>query len=252
MAILAFGVFWKIDVPKLKTLSVALVQHNFPIDTDWRNRNREKIIETYEKTILEIGKTVNLIIFPQYGLPMDVLREPGWLSNLAVTNQTNILLGTYIPKNEGGSVSEGPRFDTALLFSAEGSVQEYRAINAPPFRQIGQVFGNKRVPIHLNGIKIGVLLCYEDTQPQDAKSWTKERAQILVALSNPGHFLGTPLPRYHLLHDRIRAIETGRYVIRVSPNGFSAIIDPNGKMVTQSRLNQEVILKGKVFTLAHE
>ena len=101
-------------------------------------------------------------------------------------------------------------------------------------------------------MKLGVLLCYEDTRPRDAKLWVKTGAQILVALSNPGHFLGTPLPRYHLLHDRIRAMETGRYLIRVSANGFSAIIDPNGKILAQSRLNEEVILKGEVFTPANQ
>jgi apolipoprotein N-acyltransferase len=227
---------------------VALIQHNFPIKSNWRFENREKVIETYEQAVQEWAKTVDLIIFPQYGLPMDVLREPGWLSELAVTHHTHILLGTYIPKNPGGSLVEGEKIDTALLFSEDGSVQEYRAINPPPFRRIGQVLGNKRTPLALNGIKLGILLCYEDTRPQDAKLWAKEGAQILVALSNPGHFSGTPLARYHLLHDRIRAMETNRHVIRVSPNGFSAIIDPNGKVITRSQLNEERILKGEVFT----
>ncbi len=246
--ILAVGAFWKTGIVKSEPISVALVQHNFPIESDWRFQNRQKVIKTYEKAIRELGETVDLIIFPQYGLPMDVLRESEWLSDLARENGASILLGTYIPKEPGGSLTEGPRFDTALLFSPGKSVQEYRAINPPPFRRIGQVFGSKRVPLMLNGVKIGALLCYEDTRPQDAKWWVKEGAQILIALSNTGHFLGTPLSRYHLLHDRIRAIETGRYVIRVSPNGFSAIIDPNGKIVTQSRLNEEMILKGEVFT----
>ena len=249
--ILAAGALWKTEIRKSAPISVALVQHNFPIESDWRFQNREKVIETYEQAIREVGKSVDLVIFPQYGLPLDVLREPEWLSSLADVNQTNILLGTYIPKNPGGSLAEGERMDTALLFSPGQSVQEYQAITPPPFRQIGQVLGNKRTPLRLNDKKIGVLLCYEDTQPEDGRLWVKEGAQLLVALSNPGHFLGTPLPRYHLLHDRIRAIETGRYVVRVSPNGFSAIIDSNGKIVTQSRLNEERILKGEVFTPAN-
>ena len=252
--ILALGASWKIEIVKTNPISVALIQHNFPIESNWRFENRGKIIETYEQSVREIAGSADLVIFPQFGLPIDVLREPKWLSDLADANQTNILLGTYIPKNPGGSLTEGKKIDTALLFSENGSVQGYQAINPPPFRQIKQVLGNKRSPLTFGfgGKKIGVLLCYEDTRPQDAKLWMKEGAQILVALSNPGHFLGTPLPRYHLLHDQIRAIETGRYLIRVFPNGFSAIIDPNGKIVVQSRLNEERILKGEVFTSATE
>jgi apolipoprotein N-acyltransferase len=246
IVILALGRFWKSDLPKSKPISVALVQHNFPIETDWRHQNREQLIETYENAIQEWKKKVDLIIFPQYGLPLDVLREPGWLSELAVKHQTNILLGTYIPKHAGGDLASGEKYDSAFLFSEEGSIQEYRAINPPPFRNIGQVLGNKRKPFALGSVKLGVLLCYEDTRPEDAKMWVKKGVQILVALSNPGHFLGTPLPRYHLLHDRIRAIETNRYVIRVSPNGFSAIIDPNGEIITQSRLNEKRVLRGTV------
>ena len=230
----------------------------------------------YEKAIREIGNAVDLIIFPQYGLPIDALREPQLFEGLARLKNTSILLGTYIPKVPGGDPTEGEKFDVALLFSPNQSVQEYRAITPPPFRQIGQTRGTERKPLDLmpsplplsakiladpssggkegedkgEGVKIGVMLCYEDVRSAEARSWVKNGAEILTALSNPGHFLGTLLPHYHLLHDRIRAIEAGRYVVRVSPNGYSAIIDPNGKTVTQSNLREEKILRGEVYPIS--
>ena len=234
---------------KTKPIEVVLVQHNFPIPTDWRFVHRTDVLTTYEKVIRELGETANLIIFPQYGLPIDILREPEWLEGLARLRNTSILLGTYIPKLPGGSLTEGERFDTALLFSPKEKAQEYRAVTPPPFRKIGQVVGTERKPLLLNEAKVGVMLCYEDIRPEEGRLWVKNGAEILVALSNPGHFLGTPLPRYHLLHDRIRAIETGRYIIRVSANGFSAIINPNGKIVTQSKLNQKQVLRGMVYPI---
>ncbi len=246
--ILMLGVFSPAPV-KTNPIKVALIQHNFPIPSDWRFIHRKDVIITYEKAIRDLGSTVDLIVFPQYGLPIDVLREPQWLNGLAKLANTSILLGTYIPKLPGGKIGEGEQFDTALLFSPQRAVQDYRAMTPPPFRKIGQIRGTKRAPLFLDNTKIGVMLCYEDTRPREGKMWIKNGAEILVALSNPGHFLGTPLPRYHLLHDRIRAIETGRYVIRASPNGFSAIIDPKGKILTQSKLSEEKILKGVVYPL---
>ena len=90
------------------------------------------------------------------------------------------------------------------------------------------------------------MLCYEDARPQEGIYWVRQGAQILFALSNPGHFLNTHLPHYHLMQDRIRAIETGRFIVRASPNGFSAVIDPNGKILTRSQLNEQRVLLAEV------
>jgi len=245
--VLILGVFSTSQTAKANPIKVALIQHNFPIPTNWRYLHQKDVLASYEKTIRDLRGSVDLIIFPQYGLPIDVLREPEWLNKLAKLTETSILLGTYIPKIPGNKIDEGEQFDSALLFSPNRSVQEYRAVTPPPFRHIGQIRGTERVPLLLSNAKVGVMLCYEDVRPDEGRAWTKKGTEILVALSNPGHFLGTPLPRYHLLHDRIRAIETGRYVIRVSPNGFSAIMDPNGKIIMQSRLGEEKILKGTVY-----
>lgn len=227
-------------------IKVALVQHNFPISNEWRLAHRKEVITMYEEAIHQLGGTVDLIIFPQYGLPIDALREPEWLDGLAQLKHTAILLGTYIPKIPGGSLETGARTDSALLFSPEIPVQEYQAVTPPPFRKIGQITGTERKPLLLNGTKIGLMLCYEDTRSEEGRLWSKRGAEVLVALSNPGHFLKTPLPRYHLLQDRIRAIETGKFIVRVSPNGFSALIDPSGRVMMQSRLDEERILQGEV------
>lgn len=252
LILLALGTL-KINLfPASSFLRVVLIQHNFPITSEWRDLHQKEILDTYEKVIREIGETTDLIVFPQYGLPKDVLREPEWLENLARFKNTSILLSTYIPKVPGGKLTEGERFDTALLFSPTQSVQEYRAVTPPPFRSIGQVLGNERKPLSLKNKNIGVMLCYEDARPEEGRTWIQNKAELLFSLSNPGHFLGTLLPYYHLLHDRIRAIETGRFVVRVSPNGFSAIIDPNGKALIQSKLNEARILRGTVHSASYE
>lgn len=225
-----------------KPIKLALIQHNFQIPSDWRTLHQREILGVYEKAIRDYGRQVDLIVFPQYGLPMDVLRNPEWLSGLSRLTKSSVLLATYIPKIPGGDVAEGERFDSALLFTPDGKVQEYRAVTPPPFRRIGQIAGTERRALMLNQIPIGTMLCYEDARPREGIEWVQGGAQILFALSNPGHFVKTRLPGYHLIQDRIRAIETGRFVIRVSPNGFSAVIDPNGKILTQSKLNEKRVL----------
>ena len=245
--VLAFGLTSKFPFYQTQPLRVALVQHNFLIDPEWRAQNREKIVETYTQAIKQLGKTIDLIAFPQYGLPVDVLREPRVFDDLAKKYKTSIILGTYLPKVPGGSLDSGERTDSALVFSPDRPVQEYQAITAPPFRRIGQVLGSARKTLAIQKIRMGVMLCYEDTRSEEGRLWTLNGAQILISLSNPGHFLETNLPYYHLMHDRIQAIETGKYLIRVSPNGFSALVNPNGELIKQSRLNEESIINGVIY-----
>lgn len=228
-------------------ITVALIQHNFPIDPVWRNENKQKIMNYYEGTIRNLSNHVDLIIFPQYGLPVDVLRTPDTFQNLINQTKTSVLLATYLPKIPGGSLDSGERTDSALLFAPEKPVQEYQAVTPPPFRRIGQIRGTDRKVLLLNQIPIGVMLCYEDVRPEESKIWIQKGSQLLVSLSNPGHFLNTHLPDYHFANDRLRAIETGRYIVRVSPNGFSGIIDPNGKVLLKSQLGTAEILKGSVY-----
>ena len=96
--------------------------------------------------------------------------------------------------------------------------------------------------------KLGVLLCYEDTVPHRAKQEVKKGAEILVAISNIGHFTKTVLPDHHLYQDQLRAIETDLFVVRVSANGYSAIIDPRGRVIKRTELGKQEILYGQVGT----
>jgi len=62
-------------------------------------------------------------------------------------------------------------------------------------------------------------------------------------MSNPGAFEQTTVPRDLLFQDQIRAAETGLPLLRVSSNGYSALIDRTGKIVTRTELGVEDILQ---------
>jgi apolipoprotein N-acyltransferase len=64
-----------------------------------------------------------------------------------------------------------------------------------------------------------------------------------VALSNPGLLQETTVPYYQFFQDQIRAAETGLPLIRVSPNGYSALIDRTGTVVQKTKLGVEEILQ---------
>jgi apolipoprotein N-acyltransferase len=234
---LAWG-FQRLATPEWgNQVRVALVQTNLPVSGAWREENIKLILDKYESLAKDAAKSKPaLIIFPQYNLFYDAYRDPDFFNRLASETGAYIILGTYTP-------GAGGQYDIALVFSpTDGLVGDYRATQGPPFRQIGQLFGTEFNLIETPAGKMGLLLCFEDALPSVARKWKRKGADFLVTLSNTGHFTRTSVPHYHLLQDQLRAIENGLEVIRVTPNGYSAVIDARGRLRAVSRLGQEEIL----------
>jgi len=232
-------------------ISVALIQHNLPMSGNWRITHQDEIPDSFRELAMEAaGKDPDLIIFPLYTFPEDILRNPEFFMRLARETETHILVASHIPTTPNENLLAAFReglFDAALLYSPDGRlIDHYQAFAAPPFREIGEVTAQEYKVLESPFGKLGILLCYEDTNPEIAKQAVQKGAEVLIALSNPGHFTSTHLPYYHLFQDRLRAIETRRSLARVSPNGYSAILDPKGKILEKSQLDEREIVYGEL------
>ncbi len=226
-----------------KEIKLALIQHNLPVSGRWNLEHHGEIKAKYRDLALKAAKAKpDLMVFPLYNFPGDPLRDPRFFLSLARETKSYILMASYLPEKPGGDILEG-FYNTAILYSPEGKIAgDYQAIQAPPFRRIFEKAGKEYKILETPWGKLGILLCYEDTNPRIAKLAVQKGADILIALSNPGHFTSTPLPYYHLMQDRLRAIETNRPVLRVSANGYSAAVDSKGRLTQKSALNEEKIL----------
>lgn len=223
--------------------SFAVVQHNFPVSGKWRLEHPVFIRSEYRRLALEAAtQNPDMIIFPLYSFPDDALRAPEFFTGLAQETKTWLLVATYIPQNPGESITRG-FFDAALLYSPEGKLKDYyQAVQAPPFRDVSESTKNEYKVLDTPFGRLGILLCYEDSLPKMAKKAVQSGAEILIALSNPGHFTSTLMPYYHLMQDRLRAIESNRWLVRASANGYSALVDPQGRFIQKSELSKQEIL----------
>lgn len=79
---------------------------------------------------------------------------------------------------------------------------------------------------------IAPFICYEVVYPDFAAKMAKDSG-LLVTISNDawfGHSIG---PKQHLGIARMRALENGRYLLRATNTGITALIDHKGQVVEQ-------------------
>ncbi len=93
-------------------------------------------------------------------------------------------------------------------------------------------------PLQLGKTRLAPFICYEVVYPYLVAKAAKT-ADVLITVSNDAWFGNSIGPLQHLQMARMRALETGRYMIRGTNTGVSAIINPNGQITaTTERLSQ--------------
>jgi apolipoprotein N-acyltransferase len=85
-------------------------------------------------------------------------------------------------------------------------------------------------PITAAGERLAITICYEDVFGAEQLHYLPD-ATMLVNVSNDGWFGDSIAPHQHLQIARVRAAEAGRYMLRATNTGVTAVIDNQGGVV---------------------
>ncbi len=100
--------------------------------------------------------------------------------------------------------------------------------------------GKKREIIEINrgdfSLKVLPLICYEIIY--SGKIFKDNNFNFIINISEDGWFGQSIGPHQHFIHSIYRAIESGKYVLRSSNNGISAIVNPLGIVEKKISINQ--------------
>lgn len=88
--------------------------------------------------------------------------------------------------------------------------------------------------IRLRDVPVAVSICYESAYASIFRA-QMPAAELLINSSNDAWFGNSLAPYQHLEIARARAREAGRFLLRATNTGISAVIDPRGKVVVRSR-----------------
>jgi apolipoprotein N-acyltransferase len=138
-------------------------------------------------------------------------------------------------------------WNTAILLGSEGQIVDtydkvYRLVfgeyapivdpdwyltQVPSASHLEQGSGPKA--IHLDGVRLGPFICYEDILPRYVRQTANEGVHLFVNMTNDAWFGKTHEPWQHLGLAVFRAVEHRKGMVRAVNTGVSAYIDPVGR-----------------------
>lgn len=87
---------------------------------------------------------------------------------------------------------------------------------------------------------VGISICAEETYSHIIRKIRQKGAEIFVNITNDVWFPGTKLPKLHLDHGRIRAVENGVFLLRACNTGVTGVVDCFGRVVSQLEPSEKI------------
>lgn len=246
--------------PQGEPVTVSLLQGNISQDMKWREEHLEKSMETYARLVLESGS--RLIVTPEISIPLfnDVV-PPSYLAYLAEharNNQGDVLIGLAERDSHDGNDYYNTMF--SLGTAPEQSYRKHHLVPFGEFIPFKPVFGwiiqvlqiplsdfsrggLDQQPMDLAGQRVAINICYEDVFGEEIINQLPQ-ATMLVNVSNDAWFGRSIGPQQHLQISQMRALETGRYMLRATNTGVTAIIDERGKVLQTIEIFTTAALHG--------
>ena len=252
-------------VPSVSTshpFHVSLVQGNIAQDEKWQPEYFEPTLDMYRR-LTEKHWDSRLVIWPEAAVPayedevkLDYL-DP--LEADAVKHGTDMLLGipTYDPA--------GDHYYNSVI-SLGKSDGEYHKRHLVPFGEnfeflpawVRSVLRSMDLPyssftpgaadqplLEAAGYPVGVSICYEDAYGNEIMR-ALPQAAFLVNVSNDGWFGDSIALPQHLEIARMGALEGGRYLLRATNTGITAIVDAGGHVLSTAPVGEESVLSGDI------
>jgi len=253
------------DVPREGTLRVAIIQPSIPQDQKWRpDLLAENFFKHEQLSRTQSASAARLVVWPESAVPFPFDSDriaARRLRELARAGDHYLLFGNDDFEGEGRS---SRIWVGAKLLDPEGRlVMRYHKIRLVPFGEyvpleplltLGGTFAGKLVDRvgrftpgdeltlgEVDGYRVGALICYEAIFPDLSRGLAEGGADLLVNLTNDAWYGRTSAPYQHFAMARMRAIESGRYLVRAANTGISGVVDPRGRVQARTSLFEETV-----------
>ena len=241
-------------------IKVALLQGNIPQELKFREDKLVNTLETYRRLIE--GSDARLIVLPETAFPvLSSELPPAYVTLLRDHVQKNggdLLIGTF-------EREQGRYFNSVISLGAADS-QSYRKNHLVPFGEfiplrpllgwlINSVLnipmsdmargGERQALLRVAGQRVAIAICYEDVFGEELIRYLPE-ASLLVNVSNDAWYGRSHAAMQHNQIAQMRALESGRMMLRATNTGVTSIIGRDGVVMSMLPQHAEGVLSGQV------
>jgi len=244
-------------------LSVAIYQPNVPQAHKWEPRYYRGILEQLKSATLPLLGN-DIVIWPEAAIPNYYQNAEGFLHGIAAqaaARDTTLITGIPYRAEDG----RGYHNSIVALGNGEGVYHKQRLVPFGEYVPLESLLRGliaffdlpmsdftpgpeKQSPLHAGAFRVAPFICYEIVYPE-LVAWGARRADLLVTISNDSWFGDSIGPLQHLQMAQMRALENGRYLIRATNNGVSAIIDQRGRVLAAADRFVTATLTGEVVPM---
>jgi apolipoprotein N-acyltransferase len=245
--------------------SVALLQGNVSQDVKWQAESQRETLMLY-RDLTHQNLDARLVIWPETAIPAFYHQvKEVFLNNLqqeAHARGSDVLIGIpYLDFTDN-------HYYNALMSLGERQGWYFKRHLVPfgeflPLRPVlGFLLDILRIPmadstrgspqqspLMAAGFLFAPSICYEDIFADDSR-FGLPQAAYMVNVTNDAWFGHSIAPFQHLQMARLRALEAGRYLLRASNTGVTAIISDRGRIVREAPLFARTALRGSVQPMA--
>lgn len=240
-----------------RTLRALLVQPNAQLRTDWTGATFDRYLrQQVGLSAPASALPVQLIVWPEQPAPLDYAAEPGLqraTAEMVASTQATFLFGevSYGSNPDGTRDLSQPRNSAQLILANGVTGGRYDKMHLVPFGEyvplpdwfkrlagvskliqgVGDfVPGDAITLLPLGQYKFGTMICYESIFPDIAREETATGAAFLVNQSDDSWYGRSSAAAQGLMMAQVRAIENRRWLLRDTDDGYTAVVDPYGRI----------------------
>ena len=235
-------------------LRVGIIQPNVEQQVRWEEgTSRHQWNDLVAQTRRLVGQDrPDVVLWPESASPYSWPWDAGYREEVtALCRELRIAILLNTAWSDEPWRSDAPYYNAALLVTGGGPVlPPYRKQRLVPFgeyvplasllRFVGPI--SRAVPgaftpsptsdlLGLGRVRLGGAICYEVVYPWIAREHVRAGADVLFTLTNDAWYGRAGAQRQHWQAAVMRAVETGRPLVRAAITGISGVVAPDGSVL---------------------
>lgn len=262
-----------------RQIKVGIVQGNIKLDEKWSGDalEQEQMIEqVHTRLTAEAAEAgADVVVWAETAFPYNITdKRANYFSELAKSTGTTILASTFtfpekLVYSESGylrtynslfEVRKDGSFGEQIYskqrrvpFAEFVPLEDLISFLIPPLANLNQMSSDilpgegSTVLETQNAGNIGCAICFDSIYEQYSLEAVRSGAEIIVVATNDAWFDDSAENYMHTSQSKLRAIETGRYVVRAANTGISGIVNPLGQFEQRLGIDEEGLILGDVY-----